>query len=157
MSGPRTVVQWLSVFQPFSCSGTFHKCLRCSWNPMRLSKCLYRIEPWLRISSQAISAKHLAAARGILRFRGTSVETHCNSLCGPRTKKVGDPWTPDVCIFARFKVNREVMRLRSFANFELVMMSRRGNKLRRALGHGLCVNPSLFSWHPAQNQTMKQM
>ena len=34
------------------------KCLRCSWNPMQWSKCLYcysSIELWLRISSQAIS------------------------------------------------------------------------------------------------------
>jgi len=27
-------------FQPFYCSITFRKCLRCSWNPMQCSKCL---------------------------------------------------------------------------------------------------------------------
>jgi len=34
------------------------------------------------------------------------------------------------------------MPLRSFANFQLVM-SRHRKELRGALGHGLCVNPSL--------------
>jgi len=29
-----------SLFQPFCCSGTFRRCLRCSWNPMQWSKCL---------------------------------------------------------------------------------------------------------------------
>jgi len=29
----RQVAKLASVFQPFCCSGTFHKCLRCSWNP----------------------------------------------------------------------------------------------------------------------------
>jgi len=51
----------------------------------------------------------------------------------------------DICIFARLNVHCEIMPLRSFANFELVM-SRYRKELRRALGHGLlglCVNPVL--------------
>ena len=51
----------------------------------------------------------------------------------------------DVCIFARFEVDCEVMLQRSFAIFKLIM-SRHRNELRGALGHGLfvlCVNPSL--------------
>ena len=51
----------------------------------------------------------------------------------------------DVCIFARFEVNCEVMLLRSFTIFKL-MMSRHREELRGALGHGLfclCINPSL--------------
>jgi len=37
----------------------------------------------------------------------------------PLAKKVPDPWSRvlDICISARFKVNCEVMPLRSFANF----------------------------------------
>ena len=56
----------------------------------------------------------------------------------------------DVCIFSRFKVNCDVMSLRSFAKFKLIMSRHRnelrGHQRRRALGHGLfslCVNPSL--------------
>jgi len=48
----------------------------------------------------------------------------------------------EVCIFARFEVNCEVMFLRSFAIFKLIM-SRHRKELRGALGHGvfgLCVN-----------------
>ena len=29
-------VSYVSVCQPFYCSGTFSKCLRCSWNPVQL-------------------------------------------------------------------------------------------------------------------------
>ena len=29
-------IGYVSVFQPFCCSGTFSKCLRCSWNPVQL-------------------------------------------------------------------------------------------------------------------------
>jgi len=29
-------VGYVSVFQPFCCSGNFSKCLRCSWNPKQL-------------------------------------------------------------------------------------------------------------------------
>jgi len=53
----------------------------------------------------------------------------------------------DVCIFAHFKLNCEVMPLRTFANFKLVMSNYR-KELRGALGHGLvglCVNPSLYA------------
>jgi len=49
---------YCSIFQHICCNGTFRKCLRCSWNPLQWSKCLYcynRINVWLRISSQAIS------------------------------------------------------------------------------------------------------
>jgi len=48
----------------------------------------------------------------------------------------------DVCIFARFKVNCELVPLLSFAVFKLIV-SRHRKELRGALGHGLCVNPSL--------------
>jgi len=39
-------LHWCNVVRQcssiFCCSGTFRKCLRCSWNPpMQLSKCLY--------------------------------------------------------------------------------------------------------------------
>ena len=77
----RAVVE--GIFQPFCCSGTFGKCLRCSWNPMQRSKCLYcynRVELWLRISSQAISVCFggtLIATRRTMRFSGTPVEKHC--------------------------------------------------------------------------------
>jgi len=77
-----------SVFQPFCCSETFRKCLRCSWNPMQWSKCLYcynRIELWSQISSQAISVcfggtpgNHSHKPMG---FRGTQVETHWIAGC----------------------------------------------------------------------------
>jgi len=30
--------RWTSVFQPFCCSGTFPKIMRCSWNPRQWSK-----------------------------------------------------------------------------------------------------------------------
>ena len=49
---------YTTVFQPFCCKGTFWECLRCSWNPMQWSKCLYcytRIELLLWTSSQANS------------------------------------------------------------------------------------------------------
>jgi len=49
----------------------------------------------------------------------------------------------DVWISAHFKVNCEVMTLRTFPNFKLVMSHYR-KELRGALGHGLCVNPSLI-------------
>jgi len=70
-----------NVFQPSCCSGTFRKCLCCSWNPMRWSKCLYcynRTELWLRISSLAISVCFgpLAATRG------TPVEKHWTTAFG---------------------------------------------------------------------------
>jgi len=51
----------------------------------------------------------------------------------------------DVCIFARLKANCEVLSLRTYPNFTLVM-SHYSKDLRGALGHGLfglCVNPSL--------------
>jgi len=54
----------------------------------------------------------------------------------------------DVCIFVRFKVNCEIMLLRSWAIFKLIM-SRHRNELRGTLGHdlfGRCVNPSLFTF-----------
>jgi len=50
-------IHYTSVFQPFCCSGTFLKCLRCSWNHMQWTKCLccYNgIELWLQILSQTI-------------------------------------------------------------------------------------------------------
>ena len=43
-------------FSIFLLPRNLRKCLLSSWNPMQWSKCLYcnnRIEPWLRISSQA--------------------------------------------------------------------------------------------------------
>jgi len=36
----RSIREYVSVFQPLCCSGTFLKCLRCSWNPMYLSNFL---------------------------------------------------------------------------------------------------------------------
>jgi len=70
-----------SIVQPFCCSGTIHKCLRCSWNLMQWSNCLYchnHIELWLRISSQAISVvseESQAATHGTLELHGTPVES----------------------------------------------------------------------------------
>jgi len=51
---------------------------------------------------------------------------------GRRNSPTGRTWGApglDVCIFARFEVNCEVMPLRSFANFKLVM-SRHRKELR---------------------------
>jgi len=57
-----------------------------------------------------------------------------------------------VCIFARIKVNCEVMHLHSFANFKSILSRHRkglgGAPKARGLGHGLlglCVNLSLVA------------
>ena len=76
-------------------------------------------------------------------MQNSDVKQHCHPytawqkilLCCYCTDK-----SLDVCIFARFEVNCEVMLLRSFAIFRLIM-SRHRKELRGALG--LCVNPSL--------------
>jgi len=53
----------------------------------------------------------------------------------------------DICIFACFKVNCEVVPLHSFLNFKLVISCHRNEFLgapkAQGLGLGLCINPSL--------------
>jgi len=63
-------IAYISVFQPFCCSGTFRKCLRCSWNPMQWSKCLYCYKQncsceFFPRQIRSVSAGPLAATRGI--------------------------------------------------------------------------------------------
>jgi len=67
-------------------------------------------------------------------------------------KKVGNPWSRDVCIFARFKLNCEVMPLGSaqVRNFKLqwLVMGRSCAVPQKCgtLDRGLCVNPSLHAY-----------
>jgi len=63
-------IDYVIVFQPFRCNGTYRKCLRCSWNPMQWSRCLYCynwIELWLGMSPRqfrSVSAEPQAATPG---------------------------------------------------------------------------------------------